>query len=396
MDRREFLSLLGAGALSGLLPGVSFAKAKGNKRLVVVILRGGMDGLAAVAPFGDPSYKTARRGLALPGPRELGGVLPLDRTFGLHPAMDELHDLYQAKELAVIPAVAIPTRTRSHFSAQDILENGMTSENQRSGWLNRALAEINSPSNKAIAFNEQVPLILHGDMKVTSWAPSRKKKKRSGSFMEKMQDLYADDKKLGSALKEGFKAESMASKVMSMEDPKANKRAARAEEFSSIANVCGKFLSEKDGPRIATLEVGGWDTHANQGKENGLLANKLGLLSQGIFGLKQSLGNHWKDTMVVVVTEFGRTVAMNGTNGTDHGTGSIAFMAGGSIKGGKVYGRWPGLHSDGLYQGRDVAATTDMRSIFKTALAEQFNLSNSSLTRVFPESNKARIISGLI
>ncbi len=392
MDYSRRVFIAGAAGLlaSAAIPGMGIAKAPGNKKYVLVILRGGMDGLAAVAPYGDRDYERARGGIALPDPNASDGVIRLDRLFGLHPAMEPLHALYEAGELAFFHAVASPYRSRSHFDAQDILENGMHKASaSRQGWLNRALQEMGASEGDALAFGNQVPLVLAGDMRVSSWAQKRGNFNTESSFMDKVKAMYQHDEQLGVQLEQGLQAEEVARTVM--EDVRANRGAVRPNQFSGIARAAGGFLMQPHGPNIVTLEVGGWDTHANQGQVNGSLANRLGNLANGIAQLRDMLDSEWKHTVINVVTEFGRTVKQNGTGGTDHGIASVAIVAGGGVNGGKVYGKWPGLSEKDLYQGRDLQPTTDIRSIFKTVLRHHFGMREHVIDqRIFPDANNAR------
>jgi uncharacterized protein (DUF1501 family) len=375
---------------------LSLAAAPGDRRFVLVILRGGLDGLAAAPPWAERDYRGARRDLALPPPGG-DGVVDLDGTFGLHPALAPLAPLYRAGELAVLHAVATPYRDRSHFDGQDVLENGGAKVGQlRDGWLNRALVALGKQAPAGLAFGRAVPLVLRGPVAVGSWVPSALPD-ASEEFLTRVASLYAADPLLARALEQGLRTRAMASGALSEEDRMAGRSAGRIAELTQIAKVAGEMLARADGPRIAALEASGWDTHAQQGTERGPLANYLGGLADAMGQLRQGLGQAWSRTVVLVVSEFGRTVTPNGTGGTDHGTGGAAFLLGGAVKGGRVIADWPGLAPDKLHQGRDLRPTTDLRGVFKTVLGEHLGVDRGALDRaVFPDSVAVKPLNGLL
>jgi uncharacterized protein (DUF1501 family) len=393
IDRRTFVisSLLGGAA--AFLPRVPFAATKADARFVLVILRGALDGLGAVPAYGDGNYASKRGQLAITAP-----VQKLDGMFALHPSMSHLYERYQQKELIVFYAVASPYRERSHFDGQDLLENGMSQlKGERDGWLNRALpalpaAKARSTDKVALALAQNVPLVLRGDAAVNSWAPSRLPN-TDADTLERIADLYSTDEYFASRLQSALAADGIAGEGMNAMQGKRDP----LNGFSAVTSAAGKFLAASDGPRVAVIEVGGWDTHANQGAEQGQLANRLRALDQGLEGLRTSLGSAWKDTAMLVVTEFGRTVAVNGTRGTDHGTATCAFLVGGAVAGGRVIADWPGLATSDLYQQRDLKPTRDLRSMFKGVLAQHLGASEGDLeTKVFPDSRSAAPLDGLI
>lgn len=394
ITRRDFLkqsAALAAMGLVGGLPKLSFANLPTDNRFILVILRGALDGLAAVVPYGDPAYAAMRSGLAFGKPGEENGVLDLDGFFGMNPAMAPLQSLYSAKQLAVVHAVASPYRERSHFDAQNMLENGTTVPNGHVGWMNKALAAFQAQPGSAIAFNQQVPLVLQGSMQVASWAPKKQTIDEGSNYIQQLSKLYAQDKVLGGAFAESLRIQKVAESSLSKEDLMSAGNALGPEALYMAAQAAGGFLAKENGPRLAVMEAGGWDTHFRQGTVNGQLATRLADLSKGLAVLPQALGPAWNKTLVVVVTEFGRTVRMNGTQGTDHGTAGMALVMGGAVRGGKVYGAWPGLGEGKLYEDRDLKPTTDMRSIFKLALSRQFGASDTVLdSTVFPNSADAR------
>jgi uncharacterized protein (DUF1501 family) len=389
------------GVLAGNLFGipVTLAAAPTERRLVVVILRGALDGLAAVPPYFDKDYKAMRGTLALAEPGTGDGALDLDGRFGLHPALAPLHALYRAGEMAVLHAVATPYRSRSHFDGQDVLENGVTAaRGARDGWLNRALSLYGSSESRlGLAVGQALPLLLRGSTPVASWAPPEMPALDS-DFLARLADLYRQDNVLGPAIALGLRAQAMADDALG--DPRQGRGRMSGEQMygrprgpqplRASAEAAGKLLAAATGPRIAVLEMGGWDTHANQGALTGQLAARLRDLADGLVALKQSLGPAWRQTAVAVVTEFGRTVAVNGTNGTDHGTAGVAFLLGGTITGGRVIARWPGLGSAQLYEGRDLMPTLDLRSVMKGVLIDHLGLPADAIERVvFPGSRDA-------
>ncbi len=396
MDRRRFLTAAGLGCAAMTLPTLSFATASTEKRLVLVILRGAMDGLALAAPYADPDYARLRGELALAAPGGEGGTLPLDGTFGLHPAFETLHSLYRDGEAAVVHAVASPYRERSHFDGQDILENGGSSVGLlRDGWLNRALEPLGGSlgDERAIALAQNTPLVLRGENSVMSWAPSRLPH-ASDSTLDRLADLYADDEFFATRLTQAMSSQEIAEGAEGADSMQSRQRGDAAALRSAAASAA-RFLTTDGGPSIAVVEVGGWDTHANQGSSNGQLANRFAALDGGLLELKRELGETWSNTVVAVVTEFGRTVRVNGTRGTDHGTGTAAVLVGGAVAGGRVVTDWPGLKN--LHEDRDLRPTADIRSMFKAVLHEHMNLPSAFVdNEVFPDSRDARPIRDLI
>lgn len=386
LSRRLFLGSLAATALPLRL---AFAAAPGERRLVLVILRGGLDGLSALPPVGDDHYKRQRGELAL-GKSE---VLPLDGFFGLHPALPTFAQLYAAGQLLPLHAVASPYRDRSHFDAQDLLENGGAAPRLlNDGWLGRTLAALGG-SWSGLGVGQDLPLVLQGPGRATTWAPSALPGADT-AFLARVADLYAADPLLGPALEAGFEANALAGEVLG-KGGTSGKGGKRAE--AAMAEGAGRLLAAPEGPRIAVVELGGWDTHANQGTTKGRLTLALGGLDAAIAALQRGLGPTWQDTVVVVVTEFGRTVAPNGTGGTDHGTGAAAFLAGGPVAGGRVLADWPGLGKGALYESRDLQPTLDLRSLFKGVLAEHLAVPDAALEQqIFPDSTAARPFSGLM
>jgi uncharacterized protein (DUF1501 family) len=406
MQRREFLNLgvrLAGGAL--LTSRVAFGRTDERKsRFVLIIMRGALDGLATVAPYGDRDYAGLRGEFALRAPGEAGGALPLNGFFGLHPSLGFLQQCYAARELTVFHALASPYRERSHFDGQDVLENGSPRPHAlQSGWLNRALARSPRPAQReaGVALGQNVPLVMRGPAEVTSWSASR-----LGALDEdtlaRITDLYAGDTLLSVRLADALAADAIASgegagSGAAMTPDTAARDMSASARYAEVVRAAAGFLRQEAGPKVAMFDTTGWDTHANEGGAEGQLAGRLAALDQGLATLKQELGPVWSDTAVLLVTEFGRTAAINGTRGTDHGTATAALLVGGAVAGGRVIADWPGLSARALYQGRDLAPTLDLRSVLKGLLQEHLLVPPRELERtVFPDSTAAAPLRGLL
>ncbi|MCF1708447.1 DUF1501 domain-containing protein [Tabrizicola sp. J26] len=367
LSRRGFL--VGCSlAASPLLTPVTFAAAPGQNRLVVIVLRGALDGLDLVRPVGDPAYGALRPSL-LKG--EGGIALDSAGFFQLHPGAAALMPLWQAGELGFVHAVATPYRSRSHFVGQDVLENGSASDQGTltpggDGWLNRALVPLGARQDLAVTVGQEPMLILEGDVPVAHWSPIDDSS-LSAQGEALLARLYAEDPLLASAY------------------PGATDLRHDGGAGADVQPVeLGAYVAERlrGEARIAAFSYGGWDTHQNQSK---VLAKRLGELSETILALKQGLGPDWATTLVVAITEFGRTARENGTVGTDHGTGGAMIFAGGAAKGGRVLGDWPGLGDSALLEDRDLMPTRDVRAYAAWALRSQFGLGVSDLEGVvFP------------
>jgi uncharacterized protein (DUF1501 family) len=381
--RRGVLAGLGAlGAAAGLAGSrVAFARAPGDARLVLVFLRGGLDGLAAVPPAGDPGL-AALRG----APEE--GLLPLTGGFALHPSLAPLAPLYERGQLLALHAVGLPYRGRSHFEAQDLLEGGGgTPRAERSGWLNRALAALGAGEGVGMALGPQVPLLLRGEAAVGSLDPGGASE-AAETLLERVAELYAADEVLGAMLEEGLRAREMAGAAM-------GGRALRGRAEARAAQACARLLADPLGPRVMTVSASGWDTHSNQ---SGRLERGLAQLGAALASLPGHMGQEvWARTAVLVVTEFGRTAPLNGTGGTDHGTGGAALLLGGAVAGGRVVADWPGLGAGDLLEGRDLRPTTDLRAVFKGVLEAHLGVDRRALDEeVFPDSAGITPLRGLI
>ncbi len=399
LSRRHALTALAGGLATAILaePCLSLARLPGERRLVVVVLRGGLDGLAAVPPYADPDYRTIRGSLALENPGGADGLIDLDGFFGLHPALGPIEPMYRDGQLLPLHAVASPYRGRSHFDAQDVLENGVTRPGRRDGWLNRALLAIDPERTRSLglAIGGSVPLILRGEAPVASWSPSPLPLP-DPTLLQQIAALWQEDPLLGPAIAEGLKLREGDMPTMTDGAGRRMRSLNRGKAFAELADKAGQLLARTDGPRLAVLECGGWDTHKAQHTGGARLTRQLAFLAKGLLALKASLGTAWNSSAIVIVTEFGRTARPNGTNGTDHGTAGVAFLAGGPIAGGRVHADWPGLKREQLYEDRYLRPTRDLRSWFKGVLRDHLGLDGRSLdTAVFPDSHDVPAMDGL-
>lgn len=395
ISRRHLMAAAGALGAQLTVFGTSARAAEARPRLVVLILRGAADGLSLTPPLGDPDYPHLRRDLAI-----LEAALPLDRDFGLHPELSAVQRLARAGQARFAPAVAMPDPVRSHFEAQDRLEAG-AARNVSSGWLNRALAALSEgrPS-EALSIGPVAPLILRGAAPASAWSPGQAIDPE-GRAPALLAALYADDPLLSEALRLGLRTEGLAQTSLAAltddtERP-AGPRSLVGDQPAAgrrLGQAAAGFIKGEAGADLVAISLDGFDTHANQAAP---LARRLAYLDALIDGLHVGLGPAWNHTVVLAVTEFGRTARVNGTAGTDHGTASTALVLGGGLKPGGLIGDWPGLQEPRLYEGRDLAPTLDLRSLFKTVLADHMGLDRRALeTAVFPDSQIARPVAGLI
>lgn len=400
-SRRLLLSSSGALFAWAYMPKLASAwwGSSRDPRFVVIILHGALDGLSAVAPIGDPDYAGLHGPIAL----SLSGdhpALPLDSFFAINPSMPVFARLYAAKQAAVVHAVSTGYRERSHFDGQDVLESGMPGPGfVQSGWLNRALEVL--PKGERVAqkgglgVGPATPLVLRGNASVVGWAPQVLPAAGDDLAMRVM-DLYTHaDPALAKVMAEGLDIDKIAAREMGG-DNKPRGGADSVAGMRQAAQGAAKLMAAEDGPRIAALAFDGWDTHANEGGATGRLAQLLSGLDGAFEEFEKALGPKWNETVIVAITEFGRTAKVNGTVGTDHGTGTVAFLAGGAVKGGRVIADWPGLRPEQLYERRDLKPTADLRAVLKGLLAEQFGLSEAVLKdRVFPETASLKPMRGL-
>jgi uncharacterized protein (DUF1501 family) len=376
LDRRTLLGAATAGMGLAFAGRVAAQTGSSRAKLVVVIARGAMDGLSVTIPYADPDYVPLRGGLALAAPGEPNGALDLAEGFGLHPALAGLHQLHEQGQMRFAAAVALPVRIRSHFEAQDILENGGEALRQREdGWLNRAIVAAGGARLQGLSIGAQTPLILRGDAPVSSWAPGGRVTGED-RIAALLQDLYVDDPMLGQNLARGLATEALVAD--------GSGQTVRRNDVEALGRAVARLMTGAEGADLVAVSLDGWDTHAGQRAQ---LQTRLTGLDQLISGLKDGLADQWPRTIVVVATEFGRTARANGTQGTDHGTGSSLLLAGGGLKPGGLIGDWPTLADNRLFEGRDLTPTLDIRSVFKGLLRDHMGLDRAALdTRVFPDS----------
>jgi uncharacterized protein (DUF1501 family) len=406
--RRELL--VGSGALFAWSQMPRIARAEGrDPRLLVIILRGALDGLGAVAPVGDPDWVSLRgdRALVLDGKPP---ALPLDAFFALNPAMPNLHRLYKSGKAAIVHATATPYRERSHFDGQDVLESGFTRPGATSsGWLNRALLALESGGGvdprggRALGIGSVTPLVVRGAAPVMTWVP-QKLLPASEDTRSRLLDLYQHtDPKLATVLQARVKLAALDGN-MGMADPMSDDptlippgiERVRAY-FAEAAGTAARYLAKPDGPRVGAMGYVGWDTHIAEGAGAGQLYNLLGALDGAFAAIETNMGEAWRETIVAVVTEFGRTARINGTQGTDHGTGTVAFLIGGALNGGRVIADWPGLKPAQLFEDRDLRPTTDLRAVLKGLLRDHLRIDETVLAdAVFPGSADVKAMGGLV
>jgi uncharacterized protein (DUF1501 family) len=405
-SRRE--ALLGAGALFAWSQMPRLARAAGrDPRLLVIVLRGALDGLGAVAPVGDPDWIGLRgdRALLLDGKTP---ALPLDSFFALNPAMPNLHRLYKAQQATIVHATATPYRERSHFDGQDVLESGIARPGATStGWLNRALLEmasegqVNPRGSRVLGVGSVTPLVVRGNAPVMTWVP-QKLLPASEDTQARLLDLYQHtDPKLAVALEARIRLAAIARNAgmdtKPSDAPPVPGIAGVRAYFAEAAGTAARYLARADGPRVGAMGFVGWDTHINEGAGAGQLFNLLGALDGAFAAIETNMGDAWRETVVAVITEFGRTAKINGTDGTDHGTGTVAFLIGGALRGGRVVADWPGLKTAQLFEARDLAPTTDLRAVLKGLLRDHLRIEERALaSTVFPDSADVTPTSGLV
>ncbi len=386
--RRHFIGGAAGLASWALAPLPVLAAAQTQRRLVVVLLRGGMDALSVVPAMGDPHWASARTTLAGPAPGERGAAVSLDGFFGLHPNLEQLAGLYRQGEMAVVHAAATAYRDRSHFDGQNMLESGAEQPyGYDSGWLNRALAELpGAGRGQGVALQSHMPLLMRGAVPVTSWSPSLLPPPQRDTIV-RMAALYRDtDPVLAMAFENALRGNALA----------RGPRSPAGGAFANSMAAAARFLAAPQGARVAMCELGGWDTHVNQLAPLGALSSNLSQLDRGIAALRDGLGPVWRETVVLVMSEFGRTVAPNGTQGSDHGVGGAALLAGGAVNGGRVIADWPGLAPAQLHEGRDLRPTTDLRAIAKGVLRDHLGIDDGGLESVFPSAGRIRAMDGLL
>lgn len=379
LSRRQFLRCAAAGAGAMLVaPQIVFASAATDRRFVFVIQRGAADGLNIVVPYAEPAYANLRGALAI----DTANAAKLNGTFALHPSLAQMAQMYRDKQALFVHAVASPYRDRSHFDGQNVLETGGSAPYQvKDGWLNRLVGLVGATRENAIALAPTMPLALRGTARATSYAPSALPA-ASDDLLTRVSALYEGDAQLHGLWASAMDARGLAGDASAHQDP------------ASLGKLAAQFLARADGPRIAMIETGGWDTHSAQ---NARLANQLKALDTMLASLRDGLGPAWDKTTVFVATEFGRTAAANGTGGTDHGQGSVAMLAGGAVAGGRVLADWPGLRPADLYEQRDLKPTASLDALIAGAAAESLQLDpQRTAATLFAQAGAQRPVTGLI
>jgi len=380
IDRRLFLSAATASAAISVLgvPALAADRASTEKRFVFIIQRGAADGLSAIAPVGDSAFTAQRGALA----EDAASGAKLDAMFALHPSLAETAKLYSAGEALFVHAVASPYRDRSHFDGQNVLETGGTAAYRlKDGWMNRLLGLLPPAEGKALAVSSTVPMALRGMHEVSSYAPSRLPN-ASEDLLTRVGAMYDSDPQLHPLWQSAMETRAAAGDMAGQE----------GQNGAAIGALTAKLL--RDDARVAMIETTGWDTHANQ---RGRLNGQLRGLDQTLASLKSGLGPDWANTVVLVATEFGRTARINGTGGTDHGTGSAAMLIGGAVAGGRVIGDWPGLANSALYEGRDLKPTTALDSLVAAAVAQHYALDPArTMKTLFPETQGTALQAKLV
>lgn len=394
ISRRDTLKSIGALGLAGALPRAALATAQTDRRLVVIVLRGGVDGLGIVPAIGDPDFSGLRGPLGDGSTQRTGSAFKLDGTFGLHPVLKQAHAMWQDGDLAVAHAVHSVSRNRSHFDAQDLLETGLAHlDSSASGWINRALGWYETPTVRmGLAAGYGTPLIVRGPEPVRVWSP-RRMPEADERLLSALGQMGSEDPALRAAFREGADSIERDGAVLGHDESTSHPSTRDTAAIEHLARATGKFMAGPEGPRIATFDISGWDTHSSQ---NIYFGFRMPTLDGALAALKQGLGPAWESTAVAVVTEFGRTARPNGTGGTDHGTATATLIAGGAVRGGTVHADWPGLKAANLYEGRDLKPTMDVRSIFKALLTQHMRMDPEFVERtVFPGSESARAVPGL-
>jgi len=411
ISRRYFLksggiAMLGMASLPSFLQRAVAATASPNKKKMVVLFqRGAMDGLNVVVPFAEPNYYSLRPTIAIPAPNRGGAdaAIDLDGFFGLHPSLQPLQPLFKNGQLAIVQAVGSPDPSRSHFDAQDFMESGTPGvKATEDGWLNRAMQSIpeeNSSPFRAVAFGPYLPRTLQGSAPAVS-IPDLKQFKMYGpqqTVEGGFEAMYAQtvDQALRGVGQETFEAIDQLKKINPDSYQPENGAQYPTSRFGKSLQEIAELLKADVGLEVAFLDSGGWDHHVNEGGVQGQLSNLLRDLGQGIAAFNQDMGDRMSDVVFVSMSEFGRTAHENGNRGTDHGHANCMFVMGGEVKGGKVYTRWPGMGEGQLHDGRDLAVTTDYRSVLGEIMSK--HLGGRNLNAVFPGfANDPRQFLGLV
>lgn len=391
MHRRDLLKSVGAVPFL-IGPNVWAAISDENaSRLIVILLRGAVDGLSIVIPYADEAYYRERQSIAIAPPGKPDGALALDGHFGLHPALASLMPLWAERRLAFVHAAGSPDPTRSHFDAQLYLENGTPGQaTTGDGWLNRLLLALPGPrgATDAIGVGPTIPRILAGKAPVATLPlgpngaqPLPIDQPQIASAFDR---LYSGNDDLAKSYREGRTARAQLIGALTRERMIADNGAPPPTGFPGQAVRLAQLIRRHPAVRVAAIGLGGWDTHISQGNQKGPLADHLRPLGEGLAALARGSGEAWRDTVVIILSEFGRTFRENGNRGTDHGHGNVIWVLGGGVNGGRIYGDWPGLAPAQLYQRRDLAVTTDFRSVLAAVLERHMRLGDRQLDAVLP------------
>ncbi|WP_417515447.1 DUF1501 domain-containing protein [Minwuia sp.] len=375
LSRRSLLAAVTASGALTLAPRSAALAGTQDRRFLLIILRGGLDGLSALPPVGDPAFASHRPESLAARPLSLAG----QSDFALHHALPALQRIWNAGQLIGLHAVGTPYRDRSHFDAQNVLESGYrTPRGSANGWLNRALVAMGGETGLGMAVGPRAPLVLTGPAPVGSWSPNTLPGTED-STLERIAALWANDPLLATHIEQALDQQTMTANLgRSAGDVRKTRRS-----IVPLLKGAGDLLANPAGPRLMALDNAGWDTHV---RIEGNLSRKLTDLNEGLESLISRLQPVWQQTAVLMVTEFGRTVALNGNAGTDHGTGGAAFLFGGAVNGGRIISDWPGLSQRDLLDGRDLRPTVDLRHVFRSTLHDHMQLSRSALDdTVFPD-----------
>ena len=374
-----------------------------NKHLIVILMRGAVDGLSIVTPYMERNYYNARPNIAIEAPGQTDGLLYLDGFFGLNPSLEPLMPLWKNRTLAFIHASGSPAETRSHFEAQDVMETAMlNSALAPQGWMN-GLAQLlpdNQAPTRALSFGNTLPKIFQGHYNVSTVPNGIRgnggKAVENPQLQQELSQLYGNQSELGGLYKQAVSARESMMQDLDSEMENSAKGAPNPDAFVQQSTKAADMIRRDPNIELVFMDVGGWDTHVGQGNAKGQLSTRLEKLGQGLAALTEGLGPEYQNTTILIMSEFGRTVAQNGNNGTDHGHGNVAWLMGGAVKGGKVYSRWPGLNPNQLWQNRDLAVTTDFRSIIGATVAGHFDASDASIRAVIPNYTADSGLKGII
>jgi uncharacterized protein (DUF1501 family) len=409
MTRRIFLkngslALVSLGFVPAFIARAAHAAEARQKILIAIFQRGAVDGLNMVVPFGEAAYYESRPSIAIPKPGTADGALDLDGFFGLHPRMAPLVPYFRGGQLAIVHACGSPDETRSHFDAQDYMESGTPGvKSTRDGWMNRYLhakdhAERSSPF-RAVALAPALPRSLQGSAPALAIGQLAQFGIRAGQDSDMVANAFASqyaqaaDAMLGATGKEAFDAVQMLKDANPANYGPANGAEYPRSGFGDAMRQIAQIVKADLGLEVAFTELGNWDHHANEGGATGLIANRLDDFSSGLAAFARDMGDRMADVVIVTMSEFGRTVKENGGRGTDHGHGNAMLVLGGNVNGGKVHGRWPGLRTEQLYEGRDLAITTDFRDVFAECVTS--HMGARDISQIFPGFNHSEKL-GLI